>query len=61
MNLKHWLYPLGLYVLMAIALLGAADWWIMGIVGLTPVLWCTGWGWSWIHREEHLHPLQAAN
>ena len=59
MNLKHWLYPIGLYVLMAIALVGAADWWIMGIVGLTPVLWCTGWGWScWIHRDEHLSPLQ---
>lgn len=59
MNLKHWLYPLGLHLLMAIALLGGASWWIMGIVGLSTVLWSTGWGWSClIHRDEHISPLQ---
>ena len=59
MNLKHWLYPIYLHVLIAISLLGDADWWIMGIVGLTTVLWSTGWGWScWIHQKEHLSPLQ---
>ncbi len=57
--LKHWLYPLGLHLIMAIALLGDASWWIMGIVGLTTVLWSVGWGWScWIHRDQHLSPIQ---
>lgn len=59
MNLKHWLYPIGLHILMAVSLLGGADWWIMGIVGLTTVLWSTGWGWScWVHRDDHISPLQ---
>lgn len=45
---------------MAVALLGGASWWIMGIVGLSTVLWSTGWGWScWLHRNEHLSPLQV--
>lgn len=45
---------------MAVALLGGASWWIMGIVGLSTVLWSTGWGWScWLHRNEHLSPVQV--
>lgn len=59
MTLKHWLYPIGLHLLMAVALLGGANWWIMGIVGLGTVLWSVGWGWScWWHRDNHLSPVQ---
>ena len=59
--MKHWLYPIGLHFLTALALLGQAEWWVMGIVGLTTILWTVGWGWScWLHRESHPSPLQLA-
>ena len=59
--MKHWLYPIGLHLLTAVALLGDSDWWVMGIVGLTTVLWSVGWGWScWLHRENHPSPVQLA-
>ena len=56
---KHWLYPMGFYLLMALCLIAGAQWWVMGIVGLLCCLWVTGWGYAcWLHRNTHASPLQ---
>lgn len=58
--MRHWLYPIGLHLFTAIALLSGAQWWIMGIVALTTFLWSVGWGWScWLHKDEHPSVIQV--